>query len=123
MTNAELKRWLRRSALGILVSGLCAALAIHLYAEDLPDASLGYVVVDGVLYPLSTQDAKTYRREVQRFGGKAALIFDDFGRWFTSLWRGKMLAKTVAWIGTLAALMLYLLSNSLGPDPPGRDRD
>ena len=122
MSNSTLKLWLRRSALVVLSVGLGLALAVHLYAEDLPDDSLGYVMANGVMYPLSTQDAKTYRREIQRFGGKAALAFDDFGRWFASLWKGKRLAVTLAWISVSAALALYLLSNWLGPDPPSRGR-
>ena len=116
MSNAKLKRRLRLSCLIILVSGLCGAMLIHLLVEDIPDVSLGYTVVNGTVYPLSTRDSKIYRREVQRFGGKAALAFDDFDRWFTQLWQGKTLAKTVAWISVLLSLGIYLFANSLGPD-------
>ena len=116
MSNAELKRRLRLSCLVILVAGLCGAMLIYLLAEDIPDDSLGYVIVNGTVYPLATRDSKTYRREVQRFGGKAALLFDDFNRWFVELWQGKALAKTVAWISVLVSLGLYLFANSLRPD-------
>ena len=109
MSNAELKKRLRLSCLVILLAGLCGALLIYLIAEDTLDASLGYVVVNGAVYPLATRDSKKYRREVQRFGGKAAVAFDDFGRWFGALWRGKRLAMTVAWVSVLLALVIYLL--------------
>ncbi|MBK5104322.1 MAG: hypothetical protein JJE42_08745 [Burkholderiales bacterium] len=89
---------------------------IYLLAEDVPDDSLGYVIANGTLHPLSTRDSKAYRREVQRFGGKGALALDDFSRWFAELWRGKTLGKTVAWISVLASLAIYLFSNYLGPD-------
>ncbi|TSA13402.1 MAG: hypothetical protein D4R74_09900 [Betaproteobacteria bacterium] len=118
MTNAQLKKRLQRSCLAILLVGLCSAMLIHLFAEDTPDDSLGYVIVNGTVYPLSTRDSKTYRREVQRFGGKAALVFDDFNRWFGDLWQGKKLARTVAWISALLALGIYVFANSLPPDAP-----
>jgi len=123
MSNAELKKRLRLSCLVILLAGLCGALLIYLLAEDTPDASLGYVVVNGAVYPLATRDSKKYRREVQRFGGKAAVAFDDFGRWFGELWRGKILAKTVAWISVLLALGIYLFANTLRPDAPSESGD
>ena len=123
MSNAELKRRLRLSCLVILAAGLCTALLIHLFAKDVPDDSLGYVVVNGIAYPLSTQDSKKYRRQVQRFGGKAALAFDNFNRWFAQLWQGKVLAKTVAWISILLSLAIYLFANSLGPDLPSKKQD
>ena len=101
MSNAELKKRLRVSCLVILVAGLCGAMLIYLLADDIPDDSLGYVIVNGTVYPLATRDSKKYRREVERLGGKAALAFDDFNRWFAQLWQGKTLAKTVAGISIL----------------------
>jgi hypothetical protein len=118
MSNAELKRRLRLGGLVILLAGLCGGSLIYLLADDVPDASLGYTVANGVVYPLSTGDSKKYRREVERFGGKAALLFDDFGRWFGELWRGKMLGKTVAWLSVLFSLGTYLFANSLRADAP-----
>ena len=123
MSNAQLKKRLQRSCLVILLAGLCSAMLIHLLAEDAPDDSLGYVIVNGVVYPLSTRDSKTYRREVQRFGGKAALAFDDFNRWFGDLWQGKKLARTVAWISALLALGIYVFAYSLPPDAPAETGD
>jgi hypothetical protein len=116
MSNAELKQRLRLSCLIILVAGLLGAMLIYLVAEDVPDDSLGYTMVNGTVYPLATQDSKKYRREVERFGGKTALLFDDFLHWFAQLWRGKTLGKTVAWISILASLGIFLFANALGPD-------
>jgi len=116
MSNAELKRRLRLSCLVILLAGLCGAMLIYLFAEDLPDDSLGYTIVNGSVYPLATRDSKLYRREVQRFGGKAALLFDDINRWFAELWQGKALAKTVAWISVLISLGIYFFANTLAAD-------
>jgi hypothetical protein len=123
MSNAELKQRLRLICLIILVAGLCGALLIYLLAEDIPDDSLGIVIVNGTVYPLATRDSKKYRREVERFGGKAALLFDDLNRWFAQRWQGKTLGKTVAWISILVSLALYIFANSLGPDAPSDSQD
>lgn len=123
MSNAELKKRLRLACMIILVAGLCGALLVHLVADEVVDNSLGYMVVNGTLYPLATGDSKKYRHEIERFGGKAALLFDDFNRWFGEQWRGKTLARTVAWISILLALAIYLFAGSLGPDAPPEDAD
>jgi hypothetical protein len=116
MSNAELKKRLRLSCVVILIAGLCCALLIYRLADDIPDDSLGNVIVNGVVYPLATRDSKAYRREVERLGGKAALLFDDFNRWFAQLWHGKTLGKTVAWISILLSLGIFLIADLLGPD-------
>ena len=116
MSNAELKRRLRLASLIVLAAGLCGAMLIYLLAEDIQDDSFGNVIVNGTVYPLSTRDSKPYRRELERFGGKQALLFDDFNRWFGELWQGKTLGKTVAWISILVSLGLYILSGLLGSD-------
>ena len=123
MDNAALKKRLRLGSLIVLLAGLLSALLIYLFAEERPDDTLGYVVANGTAFPLATRDSKTYRREVQRFGGKAALAFDDFNQWFAGLWRGKALAKTVAWISVLLSVLAYLFALSLAPDPPPDQRD
>lgn len=123
MSNAELKKRLRLSCLLILVAGLCGATLIYLVAENVPDDSLGYVMVNGTAYPLATRDSKKYRREVQQFGGKAVLAFDDFNRWFAELWQGRTLAKTIAWISILVSLGIYLFASTLGPDARPKRED
>jgi hypothetical protein len=123
MSNAELKKRLRLGSLIILLAGLCGAMLIYQLAEDIPDDSLGSVIVNGTVYPLATRDSKKYRREVELFGGKAALMFDDFNRWFAELWQGKTLGKTVAWLSILVSLGLFIFANTLGPDAHSDSQD
>ena len=85
----------------VLAVGLAAGAAIYFTAEEEQQLSTSYVVV---IDPATT---KTYVRELERFGGKAAVLFDEFNRWFASLWRGKALGVTVAWISAGAAAVLY----------------
>lgn len=95
------------AAILVLLVGLGAAAAIYFTAEDEPQLSTSYVVV---IDPATT---KTYVRELRRFGGNAAVLFDEFNRWFASLWHGKALGITVAWIAiAVAALLLWIRRRS-----------
>src|SRR6266853_6246798 len=106
----------------ILVAGLCGALLIYLTAGEDTEGDEGseIIIVDGKAYPIPLSGTKMYRRELQRFGGKAALLFDDFNRWFAGLWHGKSLAVTVVWITAFISLGLFFLGRNWPPDPePG----
>jgi hypothetical protein len=89
---------LRLGALVILALGLASALGIYLAAGDAsPSAALAEM-----------HGSKPYVRQLERFGGKAAVLFDEFNRWFAGLWEGRQLGITVAWItlGLAAAIAL-----------------
>lgn len=106
---ANLQVRLYASSIVVLIAGMCAAAAIWFTAEDDPLAgAYQVVVVDGKAYPVAPGQSKVYMREVQRFGGKAAVLFDEIDRWFAGLWRGRSLAITVGWISIVAAAALLL---------------
>jgi hypothetical protein len=101
----------------VAVVGLCSALLIYVTAgEDTIDEGFQIVIVDGKAYPIPLADTRMYRRDLQRFGGKAALLFDDLNRWFKGLWRGRSLAVTVVWITGFVSLGLFLLARNWPPD-------
>ena len=101
----------------VALVGLCSALLIYLTAgENTIDEGFQIVIVDGKSYPIPLADTKMYRRELQRFGGKMALLFDDLDRWFKGLWRGRALAVTVVWITAFVSLGLFLLARNWPPD-------
>jgi hypothetical protein len=108
-------------SIAVAVVGLCSALLIYVTAGEAADLEGSEIVmVDGKAYPVPLADTKMYRRELQRFGGKAALLFDDFNRWFAGLWHGRSLAVTVVWITAFISLGLFLLGRNWPPDPePG----
>ncbi len=95
----------------VLVAGLALAGWIYSRADDSPDLSGAYqiVVVDGVPQPIAPNESKAYRREVQRYGGKMALLFDDIGSWWGGLWHGRSLALTVAFITVVVSFALYFI--------------
>ena len=92
------------AALFILVAGLACGVTIYLLADE-PEAT-AYVIVGDTAYPVDPTISKTYVRQLERFGGKAAVLFDDFNRWFTALWQGKRLGITIGLLSLLAALAL-----------------
>jgi hypothetical protein len=102
-------------SLTILIVGLCSATAIYFLSDEVEDAGDGYVIVDGQKYPGGFYQSKRYQRDLERYGGKANVIFDELNRWFASLWHGKRLGITLAWISVIASLVIFLLARYLYP--------
>jgi hypothetical protein len=98
------------AALLVLTAGLAAGIMLYAMGEDAgDDAGASYVIVGGVAYPVAAQSQKTYVRDLRRFGGKAAVLFDDFDRWFAGLWHGRTLGLTVASLGVALAAALFIV--------------
>ena len=116
MSNAQLKTRLYRACLLVLAAGLCAAGLAYAVAGEDGGEDVNYVVVDGVSYPVEQSRTKPYVRTLELFGGKSALLFDDLGRWFSALWRGKALALTIACLSTALAAALFLFAAWLPED-------
>ncbi len=112
---AELRTRLYVSCVVILALGLLGAALIYVTAKDGPEDAASYVVIDGTAYPVAPGSSKTYVRQLQRYGGKAAVILDEFNRWFEGLWHGKSLAITVAWISVLVSFGIFLFARYLLP--------
>ena len=106
------------TGIAVLALGLASAALIYLTAAEVPPDAVGYIVVEGVVQPIAPGESKTYVRELERFGGKQAVLFDEFGRWFAGLWRGKALAVTIAWISVLVSLGVLLFARDM-PNHPG----
>jgi hypothetical protein len=89
---------------GILLIGFGTAVAIYLTAEEIPDNPLA-----------DYENSKRFSYEVQRMGGKMALVANDAGTWFAGLWHGRQLACTVACITLVIALGYYVLASGMKP--------
>ncbi len=109
LSNAQLKARLTLAAIVVLVLGMAGAALIYAFVEDAAPEAIGYIVGDGLKYPIEPGQSKRYVRELERFGGKASVVFDEFGRWFGGLWQGRNLALTIAVlsISTAAGLMWF----------------
>jgi len=78
--------------------GLASALGIYLAAAD--DAGSAALA--------EMRGSKPYVHQLERFGGKAAVLFDQFNRWFAGLWEGRQLGITVACITIVVAAAMLL---------------
>jgi hypothetical protein len=103
------------AALLVLVAGVVSGAVIYWLADDSQDAS-AYVVIGGTAYPVDPATSKAYTRQLERFGGKASVLFDDIDRWLASLWHGKRLGITIACMSACAALLLWLGARNSGPE-------
>lgn len=97
----------------ILIFGLGSASSIYLTAEPTPVSP----------YEYDRFTSKKYVRELERFGGKFAVLTAEFSQWLAGLWHGKSLAFTVGILSMLLALLLWLMSTFLqiGNDIDRRD--
>jgi hypothetical protein len=101
----------------VLAFGVFSSLLIYFTSEDDNTANeIGYVVAGGEAYPIAPNQSKRYIRDLERYGGKAAVIFDEINRWFDGLWRGKSLGVTIGWISVIVSLALFLFARWLPPD-------
>lgn len=69
---------------------------------------------------------RQYAFQMQRMGGKAAVMADEFSQWFSGLWQGRQLGLTVAILGTIAALLCFLIARGVSmwaANDPGDERD
>ena len=106
----KLKRRLQLASGLILALGLCAAVLIYRAADAGADEAATYEIINGQAYSVAPTYSKMYNRELERIGGKAALLFADFDRWFAGLWRGRSLAFTVAFLAATASAGLFLIA-------------
>jgi len=93
-------RTINQITLLLLLIGLGGALAIYRNSNPLP--------VDLQLEdPTAT---KKYLREMQMIGGQANMVATEWRAWFASLWRGRALAGTVAFITVGVTLVFRLVA-------------
>lgn len=99
---------------GILLAGSGTAIAIYLTAADIPDNPFA-----------DYENSKRFSHELQRMGGKMAIVANDASAWFAGLWHGQQLAYTVACITLLIALGYYVIASDMkgGEQGPGPHDD
>ena len=68
---------------------------------------------------------RKYAFQLERMGGKAAVMGDELSQWFSSLWSGRRLGFTVAILFTVAACLCFLIARGLSlaaaDEQPGDD--
>jgi len=97
----------------IMLVGLGSAILIYQTAGHDSNSVLGYEIIGGSVYPIRPEDSKMYRHDLELYGGKAAVLADEFRRWFAGLWHGKSLAFTAAGISIFISFGLFFAANCL----------
>jgi len=91
----------------ILLVGLISATWIYQSADNNPNYVLGYEEENGSVYPIKPEDSKKYLRDLELYGGKANVLITEFRLWFVSLWHGKSLAFTIAFLTILISFAFF----------------
>lgn len=99
-----------RITAAILLTGFGCSLAIYLTAGQEPANPFA-----------EFEKSKKFINQLERMGGKAALVANDFNTWFAGLWRGESLAYTVAVITVVIAAGYYFVSTGLVTETRGRN--
>jgi hypothetical protein len=87
-----------------LLAGLGTALVIYLTDREAPDNPFA-----------EYENSKRFLHEVQRIGGKMALVANDLSGWFAGLWQGRQLALTVACLTLVVAALYWFMAGGRGP--------
>ena len=98
------------AALFVLAVGIGAGATLYFTAEE--PAPTAYIMIGDTAYPYDPAASKTYIRQLQRFGGRGAVLFDEFNRWFATLWVGKTLGVTLICISGATALLLFCIGRA-----------
>jgi hypothetical protein len=93
---------MRKIAVGVLVVGLSASAVVFVMAPgEIEDDYLG-------VYVTSIHNSKKHLLELERIGGKAAVVAAELSDWYKSLWHGRRLAGTLAILSIGASLLCFL---------------
>jgi hypothetical protein len=110
--SMRLRKFLYLSSSVILIVGLSSSIMIYRAAMNATDGDSGYEFIGGFMYPGEGGYTKKYVHDLQLYGGNAAVLADEFMRWFNGLWRGESLAYTVGFITAALSLVLFLIARS-----------
>jgi hypothetical protein len=128
--SMRLRKFLYVSSAFILLAGLSSSIWIYRAAINNAASGSSYEFIGGFMYPAEGGNTKRYVHDLQLYGGNAAVLADEFMRWFNGLWRGESLAYTVGFITVAISLVLFLIARSTAsgiagspPDGASQDRD
>ncbi|MCK9382480.1 MAG: hypothetical protein M0P95_15630 [Sulfuritalea sp.] len=93
---------MREIAIGVLVVGLSVSAVV--FATAAPEVENDYFGV----YVTSIHNSKRQLLELERIGGKAAVVAVELSDWFDGLWHGRRLAGTLAVLSVAASLLCFL---------------
>ncbi|HSY27149.1 MAG TPA: hypothetical protein VK832_06585 [Burkholderiaceae bacterium] len=108
----------KRIGIGILIAGLLGSAVIYFTANDGPDGAIGYEIVGGKAFPIMPGQYKGSQYQLERVGGKFAVVAAELDDWFGSLWQGKQLGITLAFLTAGIAGGCFFFAHLLSFQPP-----
>jgi hypothetical protein len=109
----------------VLLIGLAGSLAVYITADQDSEENLGYEVVGKNFYPSKHERSKKYMHDLELYGGKAAVLADDFNRCFNGLWQGTELAYTLACLTVMVSGGIFIAARhsrtDAGSEAKGED--
>jgi hypothetical protein len=112
-TSAYLRICINFISAIILLVGFGTAIFIYQTADSDSTGALGYQILGGTVYPIMPENSKIYKHDLELYGGKAAVLADEFRRWFIGLWQGKSLAFSIAVITIFISLSGFFTARHL----------
>jgi hypothetical protein len=106
---------LQLAGLAILVLGIVASVLLDWSASNDPGPLLGYDIQSDSAQPVRPQDSKKFMRELEQYNGKAGVLMYEFRTWFTGLWQGRTLARTLFSITVFSVAVLFYLAHRQPP--------
>jgi hypothetical protein len=107
----------RLAGLAIAVIGLVAAAIVYFTASGQADVNaVGYEMAGGNAYAITLQDSQRELQQLERIGGKSAVLTLQFRLWFASLWHGRRLAWTLAGLSLALALLCFHIASLMAED-------
>ncbi len=111
----RLRTFLYLTSAVILLVGLSSSALIYRAAMNDSTSDLSYEIVGGYVYPGAGGYTKKYIHDLQLYGGNAAVLADEFMRWFTGLWHGKSLSFIVAGIAFILSFGVFIAAKNVSP--------
>ncbi len=109
-------RRLNIAAAVVLAAGLAIAAAVFLQAgadDDDGDDVVGYVIVGGKSVPIRRGDSVQEQQQLERIGGRAAVVGVEIDHFLGSLWHGRRLAYTLAGLSVSAAFACWRIGRMI----------
>ena len=98
----------RLAALVVAVLGLGSAAVVWL------------TTAETVATTVDRSRSAAMQNQLERFGGKFAVLSADFSNWFESLWQGRQLATTLVVVTALVAALLLWVGHLASEGAPRR---
>jgi hypothetical protein len=100
----------------IIVAGLGSSFLIYQMARNDTYGASDYEADNRGILSITPENSKLYRHNLEIYGGKFAIIMDDFRRWFVGLWYGKSLAFIIACTTVIISFILFYKANFVVPN-------